>query len=413
MKLNFWASLKDTDDLSGLAAAWAELFRAMYDRKGGFTVFGHDMLDALEAHCHAMNALDNVAVIEYMKVVDAQLGAVNDQLAYAERLLKASAGLNVANTVPAAIAAAQFWNPIGWCAGAVSVSAAGASIGCKVTGENALEEVETMLHATTEKIETQTTENAVTRIAKTMEPIAKLLKDKFGEEKANAAYFVLLAALMAYSNQELFDVDAIPKAVTELVTITNSSGFASLLRYVRDASVSPLSPSDAAKKFGSSMRRSTAKLKVKISDKSVSFLSIVTGSVLRPICEKVNEGLETYLLALAGGTISLDAAQLAAKEAEIAMVFSLTSKLSMAFSALVVIGVVVAAGFGIKELIEMEERLKPYKEAIEEVHTNHYVFADAVAEVPRLFRRYQSRHQIATSSSKISSFSSRKLLSSK
>ncbi|KAF1321135.1 hypothetical protein FI667_g12082, partial [Globisporangium splendens] len=388
MMMSVWDAIENVDDVPVLAANWAEFFRAMCNERGSYSKFGEEVMAALTAHCDAMNALDGRSMDEYMRVVDDRVSELNQHLAHSRCLLEASAGLNVANAAPAVVAATNFWNPVGWVAGAVSVSALGASIGCKVGGESALEKMAVMIQETPLVIEERTSGNAITRTASTMLPLSQLIKRKFGEEKAKAAYFVLLGALMAYSETKMFDLDKIPQVVTVLINVASSNEFSTLLRYVRDASQSRLTPNDAAEQFGAKMRASTTRLIGAVTDQSLSALTIAAGCVLKPICKNLDKGLEVLLLAMQQGSIQWDTAQLAARQAQVATVFELAGMLSIAFSVVAIIGAVVSMGFGIAELVGMNARLEPYKKAIEEMRTNHREFAEAIEEVPRLLREY-------------------------
>uniref|UniRef100_K3WMS8 Uncharacterized protein n=1 Tax=Globisporangium ultimum (strain ATCC 200006 / CBS 805.95 / DAOM BR144) TaxID=431595 RepID=K3WMS8_GLOUD len=394
MMMSVWDAIENVDDVPVLAANWAEFFRAMCNERGGYTKFGEEVMATLTAHCDAMNALDGRSMDEYMCAVDDRMSELSKHLAHCRCLLEASAGLNVANAAPTVVAATNFWNPVGWIAGAVSVSALSASIGCKVSGESALEKMAAMIQESPLVIEERTSENAITRTASTMLPLSQLIKRKFGEEKAKAAYFVLLGALMAYSEAKMFDLDKIPQVVAVLINVSSSNEFSTLLQYVRDASQSRLTPNDAAEQFGAKMRASTTRLVGAITDQSFSALTIAAGCVLKPICKNLDKGLEVLLLAMQQGSIQWDTAQLAARQAQVATIFELAGMLSIAFSVVAIIGAVVSVGFGIAELVGMNARLEPYKQAIGEMRTSHREFAEAIEEVPRLLREYNQARAV-------------------
>ncbi|KAH9104698.1 hypothetical protein LEN26_014928 [Aphanomyces euteiches] len=352
------------------------------------STFGNDLLDALRVHCSALNGLDTDSLDNYMKIVDSRVAELNSGLTHARTLFQAGAGLNIAQTGPAIVAATNFYNPAGWVASGLALGASVSATVCKTLGEKALSKTADMIRDSPRFIEESASSNAIAQTSLSMAKLLLILKQKLGDEKLNHAYTMLMGSLMVSSGDNdamLFDVDDFDGAMCRIVNLASSPEFPRLLRLVRDASLSALSATDLVQRYEPAMRDTILKLVVDQTTKGMSGLALFVGCSLRSASFSPDKGMNLFMKVMTSfGHFRL---HLPGNDvASVALFFEKVDRLCSRLSVIAIVCSLVSAGIAISELIQLDQLTQPYQDAIDSLLVSHREFAHCVNRIPTHFR---------------------------
>ncbi|CAK4081766.1 unnamed protein product [Aphanomyces euteiches] len=387
MNRALWEAIRDVDEVQVIAANWAEFFRFTMVNESSMTPFGEDLLEALRAHCSAMNDLDAAAYNGYVEIVNSRVSELNCGLNHARTLLNVAAGINIVQAGPSVLAAFNFWSPVGLVASGIGIGATVPATVCKSLGEKALSSTADMIRDSPRVIQERGSENAIAKTASSMTKLLEIMKQNLGEEKLNHAYMMLMGALsrlLGDNDTALFDVDKLYQAIAQLVQITNAPEFPQLLRLVRDASLSALDCADLVRQFGSAMKTSILRVAIDYTAKGMSSLAMVVGCMLRPYFEGIEKGIGVMIDVMA--TFRICNAPLTTKQAVLGFIRFQMLEVNLVLSAVTIVCSLVTAGLAIAELMHMDQRMQPLHDAINSIQVSYRDFADGIIQVPRLFR---------------------------
>ncbi|CAK4201867.1 unnamed protein product [Aphanomyces euteiches] len=380
-----WQSVQGVTRAQAAAGIWAGFFLSMFDGQGRLNPFGEALMDALQQHCSAMNRLNTEACDRYKEIVNSRVSELTSDLEGAQRLLKASAGLNIAQTLPTGIAAFNFSNPVGWVAGIIGLGATVSAETCKSAGENAMTSLADKIRNTPRFIEEQASDNAVAQTAASMATVLELVKRKIGVDMLNSAYMMLMGTLSRHdtaSNPVHFDDQAVGGALGMLHEVTNAPEFPNLLRLVGEASVSKLNCADLVQQFGSAMKTSISSI-YKMPPR-ISSLAMIVGCALGSQIENIAQGVGVMLEVMA--TFGLIKVPLRRIPVVMQTIRVDLLDLNNLFSAVAIVSSLVSAGIAIAELVGMEQRIQPFHDAINSIQDNYPKFADGILQVPQRFQ---------------------------